>query len=377
MSEYTENELKNTFNKAKVTLMASKNSTFLATILFRLNQKFTKDVPTAGVDFKNLYINPDWWMGLTPDQRVGLLAHEPWHPALDHLNRGNNFDGRIYNIAGDYVINNMLDRAGYVLPPHGYMNHDYDNMTTEQVYHAIYEEFKNKDQGYDCDINYTPDNLSDDEKEQIKQHIDNMLIQAKIQAEQAGDKLEGNIPSDILRRLDELLNPKLPWNVILQDFVNACAKQDYSFKRPNRRFTPDFYLPTLDGRTIEHVCVAIDTSGSVRDDEFTAFLTEIQNIKDFSKPKRLTIMDFDTRVKAIHELDEYDRLENIEFKGRGGTDMHDVFEKATKMNPTLFIMFSDMYCEKITKQPPFPVLWVAVNNPNFEPEFGRKIDLAL
>ena len=378
-------ELTKALNKTKIDLMAVKNSTFITSILWSLKQSFSESVPTAGTDGLNLMINPTWFMELTHPQRIGLLAHEAWHVALEHMVRGKGFNHRIYNVAADYVINLMLQDAGYELPPHGYVDEKFRDMTTEQVYNAIYEQETQNPSNYPTDVQFPSGGGSgeDDDNpssgsnpDDIQQKIESIIIKAHMQAEMTNNAKEvGSIPADILRRIEELRNPKLPWNVILQNFVNAFAKVDYSYARPKKKFIPDFYLPSLSGATINHIAIAIDSSGSVTDEEFTSFLREIDNIKDFCQPNKLSIIDFDSSIKAVHSLTPDDDLWRLQFKGYGGTNLKPPFKEAKKLNPDLFIVFSDLECRKIKEEPSFPVIWVVVNNPHASVDFGQRIDM--
>lgn len=378
---YTEKELTDALNKAKLDLMSQLKRTFITTIVWSLKQSFSDAIPTAATNGIDLIINPDWFMELTRKQRTGLLAHEAWHVALEHMVRGESFDHKLYNIAADYVINIMEQDLGTELPPHGYVDAAYRNMTTEQVYNIIY---KKQDElpSYPMDLIMNEDAEGESQNDgqsqsDIKAKIESILIKAHIQAEAADEPLVGNVPSELVRRLDDLLNPKLPWGVILQNYVNTYAKIDYSFQRPNKKFMDVAFLPTLSGHNIEHICIAVDSSGSVLDKEFTAFLQEIVNIKDSVNPNKLTLIDFDTDIKHIYNVDSYTNLLDLEFKGYGGTALEPAFEKAKELNPTLFIVFSDLDCRRIEEETPFPVIWVCVNNPKAAVKFGHKIDLEL
>lgn len=372
-------EANKALDKAKVTLMTVKNSTFITSILWSLKFSWNSSIPTARTDGLTLEVNPEWFMGLTPGARVGLLAHESWHPALEHPIRGIGFDHRIYNIAADYVINIMLEDAGYELPPQGYVDAKYRNMTTEQVYNIIYsDEKENPSSDFNPDIQMGDggDSPSGGGASELQEQLDSILVKAALEAEMAGESLQaGNIPSDVLRRIEELTNPKLPWETILLNYANTYAKTEYSFSRPKKKFMPDFYLPALSGTTINHIAGAADSSGSVNDAEFTSFLQQVETILSLAKPNRVTIMDFDTKVKSINHITQPSELWDLKFKGYGGTDLKPVFEEARKLNPDLFIVFSDLHCKPIKKETPFPVIWVVVNNPNAKVNFGHKIDI--
>ena len=71
-------------------------------------------------------------------------------------------------------------------------------------------------------------------KEEIERKIEDIIVKASVQSKMAGDAA-GSIPGDIEIALDKLLNPKLPWNVILQNYMSSFAKEDFSWRRPNRR----------------------------------------------------------------------------------------------------------------------------------------------
>jgi len=67
----------------------------------------------------------------------------------------------------------------------------------------------------------------------------------------------------------------------------------------------------------------------------------------------------------------------MEFHGRGGTSLHCVFkhfdELPRRKQPKLLIVFSDLYCAKITKKPNYDVIWICFDNPNAEVDFGKLI----
>ena len=97
---------------AKIDLMTK--SVFLSTICLSLKHRFTEEIPTAATNGLSIIYNPDFLNGLTAQERTGLLAHEVWHVAFNHLTRIGERDRMIWNKAGDYVINLMLS-SEYVL----------------------------------------------------------------------------------------------------------------------------------------------------------------------------------------------------------------------------------------------------------------------
>jgi len=367
--------LKKTLSKAKIGLISKGNSTFLSTILFSLKTKWEEQIPTAGVDGINLFINPTWWLTLTEPARIGLLAHEAWHVAFEHILRSEQFKKEKYNRAADYVINLVVTKAGYTLPPKGLLDNKYIGMSTAQVYALLKDDpSSNIGAGYDCDIIST-EKLTAEKKALVQRKVQDILVKAATATKMESAKQYSNIPGDIKLMIDELLNPKLDWKTILANYMTSFSKDDYSYKRPNKRYMPDMYIPTLYSESTGEVAVAVDTSGSVSDDMFTEFLTEINEIKQRLKPSLTTIIDFDTSIKNIHKLQADEDVTGLPFTGRGGTDLTPVFEYYNQAPPEVLIIFSDLYCQKVQKDPGYPVIWICFDNPNVEVNFGTLIHM--
>ena len=367
-------------NKTKVGIMNKTNTTFISTILFSLKQTWDKNLspPTAATDGMNLLIHPDFWCSLTDDQRVGLLLHETWHVCWNHMYRGRDLDKKKYNYAADYVINNGLIESGFTLPPEGLVDKQYGGMSTKQVYDLL-EDPPEEDGNKYLDILFDPQGDPNDATQSKQVELTNTLIKAMQQSKMSGDD-PGSIPGEIQIMVDELLNPKLPWSTLLQQYITGFVKEDYSYKRPNRRLLPlDIYLPSQHSEKLTEVCIAVDTSCSVSDEEFLAFLSEIQDIKERLKPEKMTILDFDTSIKAEHVIGEYDDLASVTFHGRGGTDVRPVMKWAKKHQPVVMIVFSDMYFDiSNSDDPGCPILWISVNNTRHDHlTFGDVIDFEI
>jgi predicted metal-dependent peptidase len=86
---------------------------FLGNLALRLKLvDATEWCPTAATDFKNLYYNRDLIDRCTLAETKFIIAHEVMHCVYDHFNRRNGRDPRLYNCAGDYVINLELKDLG-------------------------------------------------------------------------------------------------------------------------------------------------------------------------------------------------------------------------------------------------------------------------
>jgi predicted metal-dependent peptidase len=156
--------------------------------------------------------------------------------------------------------------------------------------------------------------------------------------------------------------------------MHAFAKDDYSWSRPNRRYLPKFYMPTLYSESLDHVCIAVDSSGSVSTREFTYFINELIAIKEYLNPTQMTLLDFDTEIKAIHKITKSTNIyKNIKFTGRGGTDIVPILEWATKEKPEILLIFTDGEFRIPDISPIKNVIWLIHNNPKFKINYGKII----
>ncbi|VVM24061.1 Sll7028 protein [uncultured Gammaproteobacteria bacterium] len=65
--------------------------------------------------------------------------------------------------------------------------------------------------------------------------------------------------------------------ILLAQYMSAFARDDFSYSRPSRR-TGEAILPALKSHQID-IIVAIDTSGSISQEEVNEFVSEVSAIK--------------------------------------------------------------------------------------------------
>jgi predicted metal-dependent peptidase len=367
-------------SKAKVALMNKPDGTFVSTIVLSLNSSFSDTIdghpnPTACTDGINLILNEKWFTGLPPLEQVGLLAHEAWHVALQHVlpDRRKNRDPNIWNQAADHVINNLLTANNFRIPKGGLCDPAYKDMTTEQVYEIIFKDKSKQDPNFVPDFTTGPGTNDPAAQAAHANQVIETLVRAATRSQLASDKA-GSIPGDILIALEKLLYPKLPWYVILHDYFNGMAADDFTYTKPNRRFLPNYFLPTLYSEGMGTFACAVDTSGSVSDHDFLAFATEMNAAKEQLNPEKMYVIDFDTAVNSIYEIGEGADVTSLQFKGRGGTDLQPVFDHFEKKPPHVLVVFSDLECDAIEKNPGYPVIWIRTPGNGHTPTFGKLIE---
>ncbi len=391
-------ELNRQLDITKSKVFMGSNASFLGPLMSMMNFVWTEDFPTAATNGHEFWWNPTWFLTLDPEVRKTVLVHELWHPARLHMVRCGDRDPLIWNFACDIRINNDLDKAGYSF--HGtkpWLNHKYDingRAAEEDIYDALMNEGWDfitqlkkvlKNPWEDSTDNSSDENQEDllgdmvpsQNKEDIVKAINN-VVQAAHQARISGNA--GDIPGEIETLLKQFLSPVVPWEVLLHKFFHDLTEEDYSWRRPNRRFH-DIYLPSRveDDGKLDHLIYYLDVSGSVSDSQVIRFNSEVKYIKDTFKPRKLTLVQFDTRITQEKSFLEEDDFVELVVVGRGGTDLTPVREHMIEHKPTAAVIFSDLYCQPMEKLPKpltdLPTIWIVIGNTNAKVNFGELIHI--
>ena len=356
---------------------------FFGNMATRLKIKDATDwCPTAATDGRHLYYNRDFFENLTTKQVEFVVAHEILHNVYEHMLRVEGRNRHYWNAAADYNVNGTLvkDRIGEV-PPKIKIFHDpkHYGKSTEQIYDEIYEEMDEQalealGQLLDEHIDWEKDGngrpkYSKEELKQIRDEIKEQMMQA---AQAAG---AGNTPADIQRMIKELTEPKMNWREILRQQIQSTIKNDYTFMRPNRKgWHMNAVLPGTNYDETIDICVGIDMSGSIGDDQAKDFISEVKGIMDEYKDFKIKLWCFDTRVYNEQDFDGYnDDIMSYQIKGGGGTDFMANWEymKEHDIQPKKFIMFTDGYpCGSWGDENYCDTFFVIHGNDRIVPPFG-------
>ena len=336
-------------------------SVFLSTISLSVRHIITDVVGTAATSGTKIYYNPDFIAAQSISQLTGLMAHECWHIAFQHSSRRGNRDPVIWNYSADFVINLMLTKAGIQLPNNGLLDDKYKGMSTDEVYSSLKEE-----NAY-CD----PDAIMLDIQEKSEEdnsEILGILVKANTQSTLARENF-GGVPGEVIRVIDKLLNPKVPWQILLNRFLDQKNREEYSWARRNRRY--EIYLPSRYSHGLGHLTVAIDTSGSMSDEALKEVLSEIKNIQDIFYPEKMTIIDCDYKIHNVYEIEAHTDILSLEFTGSRGTSFTPVMKYVTEHPTQALIYFTDLYAE-MPKDPGIPIIWIC-NTAHPAMPFGETI----
>lgn len=314
---------------------------------------------TAATDFRNLYYNRDFFAAMSEKEIEFVVGHEILHVVFDHLVRRSDRDAKLWNIAADYCVNGILvkERIG-TLPTQVKPYHDtkYDGWSAEAVYDELYEKADKMDldalgqllddhmdpqEGEGDEGGKRPKKLTEAELRALRDEIKEAVLEA---AQAAGDQC----PEEIKRMVKEMTESVISWKDLLQQQIQSKVRADFSFSRPNRKTQGSgIVLPGSNVEDTIDVCVAIDTSGSISNEQIAMFLSEIKGIMDAFKDYKIKVWCFDTDVHAFaeYDADSGEDIDSYEPGGGGGTEfmVNWDFMKQNEIEPKIFIMFTDMY----------------------------------
>ena len=380
--------------------------------------------PTTATDARAFYFNPEYIAGLSLDETQFMLAHEALHCALSHFARRQHRVKHRWDLACDYAINPLLVDDGLKAPPNALNKPQYKGMTAEEIYPLIDDDDHSEtldthaydpddqSQGRHSGMNErdiqerqqqqgradeggqgqgepqasppeqgqqrqvrdggeqpeqrqqaepsqgeadAPQPLTPDEQETLQVQWQQRMAGAAQTAMQAG-KLRG----ELKRMIDHLLQPQLPWRMLLARYMNSLSRDDYSWSRPSRR-EGDYLMPSLRSHQLDLV-VALDTSGSIKDGEMQEFIDEIDALKGQVRA-RVTLLPCDAALCpgapfVFEPWEQFCRPRQL--PGGGGTSFRPVFQWVDRegLRPDLLVYFTDADGEYPEREPNYPVVWL-------------------
>lgn len=398
-------EIGRSIQKAKINLLLKE--AFFGNLLMHMDIEPGTRTPTFSTDGKNIKYSPAYAKQLTRNETSAVLAHEIMHCVFKHHLRRGGRDFELWNEAGDYCINQILVGSGFKLPGRPLLDDRFADMTTDQIYNILAAENPPKpeskedngeseepggdnkdsqdqgsqDQGsqertshVSCgvveDSPVTKKLNNSDAIEQESKVWDQRIIQAAINA-----KMAGKLPAGLDRLIAGLMAPKVSWKEILWQFVQEAAQDDYSFLRPNRKYiSGGVFLPSLYNETSLDIVVAVDTSGSISQDDLTQAASEISEIQN-SIDATVHVVYVDADFEGAQEFNPGDEIK-LEAKGGGGTDFIPAFEWVEKkqLDIACMIYLTDGWCSSFPKaEPEYPVLWIT-NKRRWTVPFGEIVE---
>lgn len=425
--------IENKLTAARTKLILDKP--FLGALVLRLPMQAADPAwcVTTGTDARKFYYNPDFIDSLKPAETQFILAHEALHCALSHFARREHRVKHRWDLACDYAINPILLEEGLTPPPGILHMKQYEGMSAEEIYPLIADNdmsetldqhlYDKEDQfaegGQDSSDNpldhdnkgdkppeesssqeqsgggstgqqekqndasgkqefdenaggseAPPPPLEQSEAEELSIQWQQRLAGAAQQAQQAG-KLSG-----VMKRLvDRLLQPNLPWRMLLARYMTAVARDDYSYTRPSTRRGDPAIFPTLKSAEI-NVLVALDVSGSVSDKELNECLSEINAIKGQMRARIILVACDSDIIEGYPQV--FEPWEEVTLPdtvlGGGTTDFRPVFNWVSQQDkqPDSLVYFTDAQ-GAFPLEPNYPVVWLIKGKG--EVPWGQRVQL--
>jgi predicted metal-dependent peptidase len=356
---------------------------FLGAITMRLplqavDEKWCR---TTATDARNFYFNPDYIDALAGSQIEFVLAHEALHCALGHFHRRQHRAKHRWDLACDFAINPLLIGEGLRPPPGVVPLAQFEGMSAESIYPCL-DDLENEetfdDHLYDAESNAAdgsgtrqsqmdstsdhdesvgkpPSALTESDRETLAHQWQRHVVGAAQQARDAG-KLGGAMA----RVIEGVLQPALPWRVLLARHLQSTGREDYSYSRPSRR-EGEAILPSRRSHQID-LLVALDISGSISSAEINQFVSELNAIKS-QVSARITCQACDSQLASTGPwtAESWEPLALPDtLTGGGGTDFRPIFSwsETAGQTPDLLIYFTDGMGTFPELPPPYPTLWL-------------------
>ncbi len=377
---------------------------FFAAILMQMRKVATKSVDTAASTIKNgqmyMYYNPDFVDKMTADETLGVFKHEVLHLIFEHVFRREGRDPFEWNIACDFAVNSFIKG----LPDNAIIAEKFKlpvKQSAEWYHSNLPKEFKKENQAsieFHKDGTFTitgPPGSGENGKGKSKKTYrllhdkdefdkcnerckeDPALAEAVVREaiQTAMDKCQGNAPGELQEFIDALLKkPAVSWRQLLRSYFAASVRAGFksTWKRESRRFGP-----LVKGKVRErimNIVIAIDTSGSMGEEEFEEAISEVYYLCQTHKGTK-TVIEVDA---AVHREYKMKKGLKVDFKGRGGTSFKPLFEYVAEKNkkPDLLIYVTDLYGDFPDKKPKYPVIWLRPSTSNAtDIPWGRLVDM--
>lgn len=367
---------------------------FFATILMDMDPAIDADATeTCATDGEQVIFNPDWLAAAEDRDVAAAMRKMSLHVALSHhLRRGPHRDPARWRAACDQAALHVMQAEGMELPVDAQPNQLFAGMTADEIYRLLQEgdgDGQNQPQGgagqpkggngdgqgqpqpqggqggadapqkpgSDGGVGQALDgaDMRDPSDVSEKQAQNDQRTMRAAMAEKAQGK-ESGVAKELV---DQIKGKGVDWRDRFQAFIDDRAEVTLAWSKPNRRFVgQDIYLPGKAANGIATMAFIVDTSGSMRNDELGVCIDQIEAARDAVGIAQVVVIQIDTKVKAVDVFDQDDPLPTeMQFVGRGGTNMDPAFAKAMEFDPTLIVMMTDGVFSDLTEDPGVPTLF--------------------
>jgi len=377
--------------KARVQLQKQYPFFAYLSLYIKFGEEETKGRDTIGIDGNgNMVYNEAWIGNLSDEELQGVLTHEALHLAFLHMVRRGTRHPDIWNIADDLAINCILVANNFTLPkglvPDNEGNFEFKELfnytinckdkPAEVIYDEIYSKIEKemKKQGksigtgqpieleisiggddgddgtgkgkkgktklgngelgkrFDVHIESVNGKKVSDMSAEEKAELEKTWIQRVTEAHTAC-ALRGTMPLGVELLIGKLHEAKVNWRHRLTQVIQSYCASDFTYQRVNKKsISTGIFMPDFDKERIE-ISIAIDTSGSIGQDELNDFISEIVGIaKAYKDRVEMKLYCHDTKPYEMYKVENgsIEKIKKIKIVGGGGTSHSLVMEQIAK-----------------------------------------------
>ena len=319
---------------------------------------------------KRFIYNRDFLERRSVEEVMFILTNAVMHHVLSHQQRKLNRRGRLWQLATDYAINNLLSKSGLRIPVGANYNKEYELMYAEEIYDALKNDLNLGEGDAFGESGDTPPESSVMEQEDsqsfsnIEGITDILEVEDESQWQYAASiaqevaQRKGAMPLGLERLGKKVKAADVDWRFELYNAVNRHMRNNYAFMPPNKKHIHrGIALPSLTSDTLS-LCVAVDTSGSIDDALLGAFMEEFKSIMQNFPSVKIELIIADAKVHAHHTFISGDKMD-FPLKGGGGTDYRPTFDYVEANLPmtTMLLYFTDGEGSYPCIPPNYEVLW--------------------
>jgi len=373
--------------KEKLDVAISRLITFqplYGVVFMHLNKMESKTIPTMAVGVTRrvdlvFYYNLEFVSKLDIQQITAVLKHEALHILLHHISRARHFayNPRGYNIAADCAINcHIKNLPGNCMLPSLFGLKDHES--AEWYYENIKNQAENAQKGLEEFLNSKGIDVDDIDDHSMWGDFDDEVIREKVRgiADKAIKAQEkrgwGDVAGNLAAQIIAANKPVIIWQREVRYFINKLVLMDRKSTRmrPNRRY--GYNNPGTKRDCRSRILVALDTSGSVSDDELESFVTEINGMINHVS---VDVVQFDCGPKNKPEPFTK-KIKKMDIIGRGGTDPNPVLLLADEEGYDGLVVLTDGGFSITVDKPKCRVLWCGMErHENYftHIKFGKKV----
>lgn len=370
---------------------------FWGMISMKLELQRDNTIKSGQTNGSYLKYNDEYIQKQTDQQLLGFWAKAAGHCALLHHLRMGDRDPELANKAMDYALNPILLEAGFELPEGYLYDSRFKDKPFEEIYNLLHQEQtqdtpeqQNQNEQGDGQTGNSggqnqssqessQDSLPDDTQNENLQEDTSQNDVLSIEVEKSDDSdqeiewsetliqaghLHGDMPEQFKRMVSDIVNPKIPWQSELMDFMVLYARNDYNWSKPNKRFLKDdIVLPSLINNELPEIAIFIDISASITEEQLQIAGSETSGVLEmFDTIVHVNYIDTKVKEEQGQVFTKADMPLKFNYYGGGGTDFRPAFEWLEKQDftPACVIYFTDLEGDFPETEPEWPVLWIEV-----------------